>query len=154
MKQLLDYGGSSFDDAIAWRKQRFPNTVGLAEPLAEAEYVELIRHLCSQSSVSYLVVDALDECSDLPSFAKGLEALTQGSTIKTMITSRHDIELVRVVSKLSKYALSVTDCMQEDIEILLESELSNRLVAGSLKLKTHELLPEILSTLKQKADGM
>ncbi|KAH8892222.1 hypothetical protein GQ53DRAFT_823022 [Thozetella sp. PMI_491] len=44
--------------------------------------------------------------------------------------------------------------MQEDIEIFLASEIDRRLAAGSLKIKNKDLRSELLSDLKQKADGM
>jgi hypothetical protein len=113
-----------------------------------------VRRLCSKWSTVYLVVDAVDECSDLESFVEGIKKLMDSSNIKTLLTGRYEIDLMRTISHIVSYEVGVTDHMGEDIDIFLTTEIDRKLATGSLKLRSQDLRSEVLSNLNRKANGM
>ena len=113
-----------------------------------------MRCLCSKWSTVYLVVDAVDECSDLESFVEGIKKLMDSSNIKTLLTGRYEIDLMRTISHIASYEVAVTDHMGEDIDIFLTTEIDRKLATGSLKLRSQDLRSEVLSNLNQNANGM
>jgi len=158
VKQLLDTNDSCFTAANAWREERHPTSKNrskpIVQPLTTSEYIELVQRLCRCWKKVCLVVDAVDECSELTTFVNGLESLRKDSNIKLLLTSRHDIELIRAISPISGYKIAVTEHMQEDIQTYLASEVQSRIAHGSLKFKQKDLDLLIVDALKKNADGM
>jgi hypothetical protein len=139
-KQLLDRDIACFKEAKLWREERLPGSKTLAKPLNILEYIEIIQRLCSRWESVSLIVDAVDECTGLDDFIRGLESLIANSNIKLLLTSRHDIELIRAIYKIAGYKLAMTEYMEHDIETYLNFEVKNRIALGSLKLKQQSLM--------------
>lgn len=101
-----------------------------------------------------LVVDAIDECSELDTLVDGIDRLTEDSNIKLLVTSRHEIELIRAISPLADCKIAVSEHMEEDIQIYLASEVQSRIYRKLLKFRQSGLDVLIVEALKKNADGM
>ncbi len=101
-----------------------------------------------------LVVDAIDECSNVQSFVAGLESLTSRSNIKLLVTSRNEVETELAMTPLAKFQMCLPEHMKDDIHTFLTNETQNRVKQGSLKLRQKELAGDIVAALEAKADGM
>jgi amino acid transporter len=154
IKQLLDQDINCFADANAWRHEKTMGTLSAAKPLVNSEYIDIIRRMCSRRNTVSIVVDALDECTDLNTFVEDLVTLKAISNIRLLLTSRHDIEVVRVIQPIAQHTISISDYMRNDIKIYLETEINSRVGQRSLKLRESWLKAEIATSLEAKADGL
>ncbi|KAH8820079.1 hypothetical protein F5884DRAFT_865727 [Xylogone sp. PMI_703] len=158
IKQLLDQDSECFSVARYWRDRQTQAIKGqdaVAKPLSPSEYIGLVQQLCSRWSNVNLVVDAMDECNDLDNFMGGLTALTSNkSNIRLLLTSRHDMELKRVIEPIATHEIPLSDHMEVDIDSYLRTELKSRIALNKLKLKQRNLEDSIVDALKEKADGM
>ncbi|RFU27044.1 hypothetical protein B7463_g9317, partial [Scytalidium lignicola] len=158
IKQLLDQDSNSFFIARYWRDMQSNNVSGpnaVAKPLTSSEYIALIQQLCSQWTSVSLVVDAMDECTNLDVFMSGLTALSSNeSNIRLLLTSRHDVEFKRVIEPIATYEVPLNEHMSVDIDSYLRAEIKNRITSRQLKLKHPGLEISIVNALKKKADGM
>jgi hypothetical protein len=96
----------------------------------------------------------MDECSELTTFVNGLGSLAKDSNIKLLLTSRHDIELIRAITPIAEYKMVVTEHMEADIQTYLTSEVHSRITRKSLKFKQKNLDLLTVDALKKNADGM
>lgn len=158
MKQLLDRDLISFTAVNSWRDEKNPSLKrrpkSLLQPLTISEYIRLIRFVCRQWQTVSLVVDAIDECSELDTLVDGIDRLTEDSNIKLLVTSRHEIELIRAISPLADCKIAVSEHMEEDIQIYLASEVQSRIYRKLLKFRQSGLDVLIVEALKKNADGM
>lgn len=158
MKQLLDRDLNSFTAVNSWRDEKNPSLKrrpkSLLQPLTISEYIRLIRFVCRQWQTVSLVVDAIDECSELDTLVDGIDRLTEDSNIKLLVTSRHEIELIRAISPLADCKIAVSEHMEEDIQIYLASEVQSRIYRKLLKFRQSGLDVLIVEALKKNADGM
>jgi hypothetical protein len=99
-------------------------------------------------------VDAVDECEGLGTFMPGLANLISNSNISLLLTSRHDVDLVRAIEPLAKYRVPVVENMRDDIHQYLVMQTRTRVEGGSLKLRDKSLETSIVTELEKKADGM
>jgi hypothetical protein len=157
VKQLLDQNPECFEGL----KHRYVNILWgargskVAKKLDNLDYVELIHDLCLRWGSVNLVIDALDECSFLSNFIGGLKLLiAEKSNIRLLLTSRHDVELKRLIAPITTYQLPVVEYMRVDIRTYLSAEVESRLALGSLKLRQDSLAAEIVAALEERADGM
>jgi hypothetical protein len=136
------------------RKEKISEASPVPKPLSTAEYIDLIRKLSSRWTSVRLVIDAVDECEDLGTFVLGLSALVKNSNISLLLTSRHDVDLVRAIEPISKYRVSVMENMRDDIHQYLLVHVKKRIQEGALKLRDKSLELSIINELEHKADGM
>lgn len=154
IKQLLDKDINCFEDAKAWRNEKTTGSLSAAKSLVNSEYVDIVRKMCSRWSSVSIVVDALDECTDLSTFVGDLVALKAASNTRFLLTSRHDIEVVRAIQPLADYTIPISDYMRSDIKIYLKTEIKDRIAKKSLKLRESWLEAEVATSLEAKADGL
>ena len=157
VKELLALNPTCFEDAKYWYEERLRTVAGdttAAKSLSTSEYIKFINQLCLRWESVSLVVDALDECVGLDSFVGGLKEFLGGSNVRLLLTSRHDVELKRVLGPIADYQISVMENMSEDIETYLVTEIQHRVASGTLKFKQKGLDTLIISAIVEKANGM
>lgn len=158
IKQLLDQKSACFEDAKYWYEERLRNVSDpqstAAKPLSNSEYVKLISQMCSRWESMSLIIDALDECVGLDSFVGGLKGILSGSNVRLLLTSRHDVNIKRVMEPMADFQVSVMDKMGGDIETYLWAEVHRRIANGTFKFKQKGLDSLVVTALTEKADGM
>jgi hypothetical protein len=154
LKQLLDRNDECFAEVNSWWKERLSDSSSVLKLLSTSEYIDLIRRLCNQLTSVRLIIDAIDECADLETFVPGLSTLTANSNINLLLTSRHNVDLVRAIEHLAKYRVPVAENMRDDIHQYLVAQVRKRIDKGSLKLREKSLEASIVTELEHKADGM
>jgi hypothetical protein len=154
IKQLLDQDNNCFADAEAWLDEKNTGALSAAKPLVNSEYIEIIRRMCSRWISVSIVLDALDECTGSNAFVDDLVALKAESNVRLLLTSRHDIEVIRAIQPIAQHTVSISDYMRNDIKIYLETEIKNRIGQRSLKLRESWLEAQIATSLEAKADGL
>lgn len=155
VKQLLDQNQACIAEAKRWRDERVMSIgSAISKPLALSEYISLIRKLCLGWKRVVLVIDALDECSDVDQLVDGLMVLAGGSNLRLLLTSRFDVEMQRAIEPLASLQVSLSECMQDDIRTYLISETRTLIARRTLKFRSSDLEQKIVSELAKKADGM
>lgn len=156
VKQLLNANPDCFRDAQA----RYHEATGAvdgetkaAQRLSTADYMDLIKQMCSHWMRVNLVVDALDECVNLSEFVDGLSELSK-SNIRLLMTSRHDLSSRQAISQIARSSMSLVEHMATDIDAYLREEIATRLATGSLKLRDSSLAGQIVVAVKMKANGL
>jgi hypothetical protein len=156
VKQLLD-DTLSFQDAKYWydeNRKLAKERNEVPKPLSVVEYCILIKRLCSRWNSVNIVVDALDECTELKDFTLGLANLIDYSNIRLLVTSRETVDLRRELIPLAAYHVPMVDHMRNDIQNYLSGEVRTRIAAGRLKIREKSLEDKIIVALEAKADGM
>jgi hypothetical protein len=158
VKQLLDQNPVCWEDAKYWYEQRRRTVAGrqttAAKPLSTSEYIKFINQLCSRWDSVSLIVDALDECVGLDAFVSGLKDILGVPNVRLLLTSRHDVDLRRILEPTANYQISMMENMSEDIETYLVTEVQHRIAYGRLKFKQKGLDTMIIAAIVKKADGM
>jgi hypothetical protein len=154
VKQLLDGKREGFAEIKAWRKEKNTDSSRVPKPLENSDYVDLIRRLCANWNSVKLIIDAVDECTSLETFISGLASIVANCNINLLLTSRHDVELVRIIEPLAKYKVAVEENMRDDIHSFLTGEVKRRTAERTLKLRDKLLEGIIIEEIEEKADGM
>ena len=154
VKQLLDGKHECFAEIKAWRKEKNIDSSAVPKPLGNSDYVDVIRRLCAKWDFVNLIIDAVDECADLNTFMSGIASIVANCNINLLLTSRHDVELVRAIEPIAKYKVPVEENMRDDIHSFLVAQLNKRTTEGTLKLRDKSLEDIIAGELEKKADGM
>jgi hypothetical protein len=157
LKQLMALNPACFLIAREWRDERIQTDDGsmpIAKPLSSSEYVMFIARLCSLWSRVDLIVDALDECSEVDTFISGFKSLMSGTNLNILLTCRAEVEIGLAVAPIAKYQVSLIYQMKDDIRQFLRAEVERRVSLGVLKLRQKGLNMLIVEELAKKADGM
>jgi hypothetical protein len=157
-KQLLDRNLDFFNGAKEYFHERLQKSQGQqgAPPLLSIdENISLLKQFCLKLEAVFVVIDALDECTDRGDFIHSLLSLSEGNPkVKFYITSRYEVELERLMSPISSHSLALKDYMKSDIRTYLIAETSTRIAQGTLKLRQEGLSADIIAAIEEKADGM
>jgi hypothetical protein len=158
VKQLLDQNTACFQDAKYWYEERLRTVAGphisAAKPFSTSEYTKFINQLCLKWDSVSLIVDALDECIGLDSFVGGLKEILRGPNVRLLLTSRHDVDLKRILEPTADYQISMMENMSNDIKTYLVKEVQHRVTYGTLKIKQKGIDRLIVAAIMEKADGM
>jgi hypothetical protein len=79
--------------------------------------------MCLRLESVSLVIDALDECKGLYSFVGALKDILGDSNVRLLLTSRHDVDIKRVMEPIADFQISMMEKMGEDIETYLRAEV-------------------------------
>lgn len=157
-KQLIDTSSACFNDAKEYYYERLQKTQGQqGKPAAISrdEKISLTKQFCFRFDKVFMVVDALDECTDRAGFASGLQRfLGENSNVKILLTSRHEMDLERLITPVASHRLALKEYMKSDIKKYLQAEIETRLQQGTLKLRQKGLVSDIVAKIEEKADGM
>ncbi|KIJ12472.1 hypothetical protein PAXINDRAFT_171164, partial [Paxillus involutus ATCC 200175] len=98
-----------------------------------------------------VVIDALDECSDLPDLLHTLIKLNDGR-LRLFVTSRTELIIREKFASLPSLGLhDMSDAIQDDMSLRIKSELEATRILRILPVVVKD---EILDLLLRKADGM
>lgn len=103
---------------------------------------------CSQLRNVLLVLDALDECTDIKFLLPGLLDLSKQSFIKMAFTSRREADLRAALEALPVIEIASAD-IADDIEAYVDYEVSKRPVLSDPRVR-----PRIIRILNARSKGM
>ena len=119
-----------------------------------ADLFEAFLKCLAMESRTYVVVDALDECSDrVELVARLVRAASTVPSLSLLMTSREEHDIQESMEGLPHLSLGASD-MADDIETYVTSELRRLLDSKKMKLRDASLAERIRTTLTSKADGM
>jgi hypothetical protein len=157
-EQLIDSNADCFNDAKQYYHERLQKTQGREGTLAMLsidENISLTKQLCSRFDIVFMVIDALDECSDRSGFSRGLRSfLEENGHIKILLTSRQEVDIERLLVPIVSHRLALKEHMKSDIKLYLAAEIRTRIEQGTLKLRQNGLFSDIIAAVEGKADGM
>ncbi|KAI4264650.1 MAG: hypothetical protein L6R42_000248 [Xanthoria sp. 1 TBL-2021] len=107
----------------------------------------LCRHL-SNLSKPIIIVDAADECSDIDRLLPGFIRLTEKGTVKVILTSRREPNLVGILQNKPTLGMGPGD-VQKDIKSYLEYQVSQ-----SSKLSDPHVCHRVTRILNIRSKGM
>ncbi|RYN73457.1 hypothetical protein AA0117_g7845 [Alternaria alternata] len=120
---------------------------------------EVLEHillaLLEESKISYLVVDALDECSEeeREGTLEGFKRVTQSlPEIRLLMTSRKEVDIENFLSSWPVTRLAIDEeCVNEDIDLYVKNALGADRKLVKLPSATKK---EIEDEFRKKSDGM
>jgi hypothetical protein len=150
LKQLLERNSNISDEARALyssheQRQTRPNL---------KELLQLLRTEAGRISTVFMVLDALDEVSDIEKArAEILLVLSKISTVRVMITGRPHVEYT-VLSKLDEVSTKLIRASDNDIRKYLDSELEKAVFLCKKMKADQSLRATVINGILRKADGM
>jgi hypothetical protein len=120
------------------------------------QLAEILFSIAKSFDESYLLVDALDECSNCGTLASFLEQLGTGPTnsLKLYITSRAENRQNKLrLGRFPSIPL-LPEFIRDDMKIFISSEITALTTGGRISFNDDRLKDEIETSLYQKADGM
>ena len=126
-------------------------------PPTHQELRELFRMALSLSPRAFLVIDGLDECEknacrEILSIINGI-LKTTGCVIKIYISSQSDVQILHALAAYPRISLS-TSTLSPDIEAYVTSAIQALIEERQLLIQSPALEREIITVLKEKANGM
>lgn len=123
-----------------------------------AEYISLLRIMSLRFTQTFVVIDALDECSEEDVFVEGLQELisndNEDTNVQIAVTSRNDLNIERLLLPLTTLELPLKGSVGEDVKAFVCGEMERRIRSRKLKLRDSGLAEVILNTLVDRADGL
>ncbi|KAL8685175.1 MAG: hypothetical protein Q9224_005930, partial [Gallowayella concinna] len=108
----------------------------------------LFRRVTAQLKSSYIVVDGLDECTDIPNVIRWLlDATSSICSLRLIMISRDTLEIRKALTESPSLDLTA-DSMKPDINIYLSRAVL------SLPCDTQQMKEHVLDVVSRKADGM
>ena len=129
----------------------------LNQRLPSSEYSSLLKAVAGDFTRTVIVLDALDECDDLPALVQSFQVLLSPSTLSSMhilATSRNDLVIERLILPLTTAELSLMRNIREDIVTYVTTEVDDRIRSKRLKLRNPDLGKQIKIALLKNSDGM
>ncbi len=122
------------------------------------ECLQLLKAFTLRFTTVFIMVDALDECSEIEAFIAGLNELRSSTTTKTtaqvLITSRQEIQIEREILQYLTHSLCLTANIEQDIRRFITDQVHARASKGKLKVRDPNLQSQIIAALCNGADGM
>ena len=121
---------------------------------AEDVIRSLLKDVVVCTGHKYIILDALDECTDREDFITFIHELVdlQKGGLRIIITSRREKDIEEQLGSIANYNVNIQSAIvDEDIRIYVRDRL-----ATDIKLKKWpgKVQEEIISVLTEKADGM
>ena len=117
----------------------------------------LLLEATSHFSQLYVVVDALDECTDQDALFKkffDLPQLSKGK-IKLFVTSRQRVDIQKGFASIPHLSVEMKESLvQPDIRIFVEAEVGKMIQRQQIKLRDQNLRSDVTRVLSEKAEGM
>jgi hypothetical protein len=128
----------------------------MRKALTSGELLSLLKRLSIRFERVMIVVDALDECTEVTTFIQGLQYLSNSkperTTIKVLVTSRKEVEIERLLYEVDR--ISVAANIGGDIYTYVSVQVDNRIRSKKLRLRDPLVRNLIVSELAAKAHGM
>ncbi|MCJ1475157.1 hypothetical protein MMC13_003817 [Lambiella insularis] len=123
-----------------------------------SDYCYLVRAMSARFPRVFVVIDALDECSEIENFALVLEELVSRSpsatTLRLIASSRNDLNVERLLDPVISTNFSLHGALGGDIRTYLEAEVQTRSCFQKLTLKDSALTSHIVRTVTKRAGGL
>ncbi|KAI4264655.1 MAG: hypothetical protein L6R42_000253 [Xanthoria sp. 1 TBL-2021] len=108
----------------------------------------LFRKVTAELESTYIIVDGLDECAEVPTVITWLlDVNSSTSSLRTIIFSRATLEIRKSLAEVPSLGLT-PDTMKPDIEIYLSAAVL------TLPCDTAQTKQHVLDVISRKADGM
>lgn len=122
------------------------------------EILELLRKLMPPPTISYIVIDGVDECdkSDRDKLLQTLLSLVLlGSNVRLFLSSRASLR-EEIQTWFSEFGQISMDCQaaHDDIAMYITSAIKANIQNGDLKVRDQNLVEEISQALVNGAHGM
>ena len=127
-------------------------TQGRSSPTKFTDLSDLLNRATKFFRSSIIIIDALDECSDIEDLLPHLIGLAAGGDVKLFMTSRKERIIYEALEHIPCISLKdESKSLRSDMEKHVSAELKARSKLARLPAK---LKVKISETLMQKADGM
>ena len=157
LRQVASPSGQRFVHESLQRRYEQQSTLG---SLSMDECVDLLKHVVDDCSLTYLFVDALDECNkeERQDLIQAFEQLLQetSSLVKIFVTSRDDQDIVLAMNTYPGVCISAVsnlDDITSYVKYALDEKIRTRKLLPTQKI-SDELKEHIERTLIDKAQGM
>ena len=157
IRQLTVSDSKLPESILQWYRDRDD---GSENPLGEA--IQLIKKIASERSVTYILLDALDECDgeERGEILKGLQEILQQSSslVKVFVSSRNDHDFFDFFSGYPSVSIEASK-NQSDIDMYVNKMVHDAIIEKPKKLLSTIDVPDSLSdqikrTLREGAQGM
>jgi hypothetical protein len=101
----------------------------------------------------YIVIDALDECTDVRQILPRLLQWSSEHSIKVLIVSRDSPEMTTHLEDFPKLAIT-SDLLRGDVENFISEKVTRLVENKELKIRDERLTASIATELSNKAQGM
>lgn len=152
--QLVKQSSDCYTQAEKWLDS---SSYELNQRLPSLDYSSLLKAVAGGFARTFIVLDALDECDDLPALVNCFRVLLgplDSSSMHILATSRNDMVIERLILPLATSGLSLMRNIMEDIVTYVTTEVDNRIRSKRLKLRNPDLGRHIKIALLKNSDGM
>ena len=121
---------------------------------AEESILSLLKDVMTRPADKYIVLDALDECSDRDDILTAIQELTRSNLngLRILATSRREKDIEDEMANVANHSINIQSAIvDEDIRIYIHAQLSTD---KKLKKWSESVHDEITAALMKKADGM
>jgi hypothetical protein len=163
-QMLSNILGSLIKQICAWSDEAFEDLDDLYEKCNKAakhlptteDLSKLFKGLSNHFDCIMVIIDGLDECSDLDERRKTLEILStlnspEFGNFKTICTSRDEVDIRGHFSKFDKISIAARG---NDLELYVSAGIESRIQKKILRLKDPSLKETIIDGIVSKANGM
>ena len=155
ISQLLKQRPQCMEDIIELYTRKGGEAAG--KPSIE-ECLQLLKTITLHFTTIYIVVDALDECSEVEAFFAGLNRLRSSRppkmTVKVLLTSRQEVPIQRQILPYATQSLCLTTNIGPDIRRFITGQVHAHVSTNKLKFRDPDLQRQIIAALCDGADGM
>lgn len=120
------------------------------------ELVEMLRMSLPKFHTTLILVDALDECTEVEAFIETLLEVKEilCSDVKILVSSRREACIIDLLGKTQFQVELQGKYVSEDISTYISSQLQKILQSGKLKLRNPALESDIKAALISGSQGM
>ena len=154
VRQLLDHNsqGMEYLEWLYEQKRR-----SLSRNVSTNEYIDILKVLANLQTKVYMVIDALDEASNVGAFVDALKQLSgseSGTPVAVMISSRNDASIERILMPIIINHVLVANEDNDDVRLFIATEVNKRFTSGKMKVPDGGLIDLTISKLVARADGL
>ena len=155
ISQLLNQAPQCLDDLKALKAHKGGEARG--KP-SVGDCVQLLKAFTLRFKRVFIVVDALDESSEVKALIEGLNELRSSTITKTtaqvLVTSRQEIQIERRMLRHLTQSLCLAENIKHDIQRFVTDQVQARVSMSTLKFRDPNLRSQITTALCNGADGM
>ena len=126
--------------------------------LTQSDHLALARSMLRLFRNVYIVIDALDESDDFEAmirlFTDLLSCNSHREGVRIVLTSREEIDIEKALEPLSPIRMSTFGNVANDIHSFIVSEVEERMIRKTLKLRDGGLRETIQRSIFEAAGGM
>lgn len=155
LDQLMRQCAACADDI---KKLRSRKEGAMNQNPSPQDYLVLLKSFTLHFKRVFLVIDGLDESSEVEEFVGGLAEIIAGTQSATraqiLVTSRQQLLIRRFIEPIANLEFSLTINNGPDIAGYVSAEVHSQILAKRLQLRSPSLEGVIVDALSKGADGM